>query len=69
MTQVQLFRLLWSVVRVLCLVMTRRQVYMLTLDVSMWLHTMLWRIRNPARWWTFRRRSRLLRHGRWEITA
>lgn len=69
MTQVQLFRLLYPVVRLVGVGMTRRHAYMVTNDASMWLHTLLWRIRNPRRWWTYRRRCRLLIRGRWEIAA
>lgn len=69
MTQVALMRLVYPLLRAVRSDLSRRQVYMVALDVSMWIHARLWCVRDPVTWWKWRRRLRLLRRGLWEVQA
>lgn len=69
MTQVAWMRLLYPVIRLAGIGLSKRRAYMLALDASSWIHARTWCIREPLTWWSWRRRLRLIRRGLWEVQA
>lgn len=69
MTQLQMMRVIFWIVRRFTFGVSRRDAFFFALNSSMWLHRVSCPVHSPRLWWKYRRSLALMRRGIWELKA